>query len=116
MNELSYSRNLSGAMKASFIALKVVAESASRSWGRAPPTHMNPAIAIIIVLVCAELAALALRLRSRNRRDRQRHELMARLASRRPHDMVVELDDPGGDGTRLRLRIATDQPGLEHHG
>lgn len=77
---------------------------------------MNQTVAITIVLVCAQLvslAAVALRLRTLYRLHRQRQHTLITLMSRLPPDTLVELDDSGGDGTRLRSRIATYQHYLE---
>lgn len=73
-------------------------------------TSVNPTVAIIIVLVCVKLVplvALTLRLWSQNRYHRRRQDTLVTLASRLPRDTLIEIDDFGGGGTWVRLRIAT---------
>jgi hypothetical protein len=68
----------------------------------------------IAVSQLTRLGALALRLRSRTRYQTQQHRTLMTLASRLPPTMLLELDDPHGDGTQLRLRTA-DHNGQERH-
>lgn len=68
---------------------------------------MDPILVAMAVVVCARLAqlgALALRLRARARYQSRQHDTLMTLALRLQPTMVLELHDPHGDGTLLRLR------------
>jgi hypothetical protein len=71
----------------------------------------TPSIIMIIgVIALMRLGALALRLRSRTRYQNRQHQTLVAMATRLPADMRVELDDPHGNGTQLRLRTHVSPP------
>lgn len=79
---------------------------------------MDPTLTTLAVVICARLTSLgmlALRLRARAHHQRRQHCTLLALATHLPPGLLLELDDPHDDSTRMRLQTCVEDYGRGHY-